>query len=357
MITFGLYGSGWRSEYFLRVAKFLPDLFKIDGVITRNLEKKAHFEKEFKVNVFTSFEDYSAVCEPDFIVESVNKAVSADITKKILLAGIPVLMETPAGKDMDTMIELFEMVKSGHKIQIAEQYPFHPLHQARKKMIENGLLGEINHVHVSFSHGYHGVALIRQFLGLNFENVRIKASSFGVKIAAGVSRTGIPTSDTVSENIQTIATLTFENGQTAVYNFEMNQHRSWVRTPLIQIKGSHGEIFNEQVKYLKDYETPVELPIKRINLGENQNVEGFGLKGILVGDTWMYRNPFQDSRLVDDEIAVAQCLINMAHYVKTGEGFYSFAQGCQDMYLGMKIEEAVKNSEEVAILTMPWALE
>lgn len=355
MIKFGLYGSGWRSEFFLRVAKLLPEKFEIDGVITRNTEKADYFKQTFKVKTYANLTDYLSANTPQFIVESVNKGVSEEITMEIINQKIPVLMETPAGKNIDSMIRLAEAVKKGAKIQIAEQYPFHPLHTTRKNIIDDHKLGTIQHAQVSFSHGYHGIALIRQALGINFENAEISATKFQVSAVGGVSREGIPSKEKIATEIQTVATLLFENGQTALYNFEMSQHRSWIRTPIVQIKGTHGEIFNETLKYLVDYATPVEVDFKRVNLGENQNVEGFGLKGILVGNNWYYRNPYPDSRLSDDELAVAVCLDKMAHFVATGEEFYSFAQGAQDMYLGMMIEKAVAKGCVVKTDVMPWA--
>jgi len=355
MIKFGLYGSGWRSEFFLRVAKLLPEKFKVDGVITRNPEKANYFQHAFGVKTYTNLSDYLQENTPLFIVESVNKGVSAEITMEIVDKGIAVLMETPAGKDIETMTQLAKAGQNGAKIQIAEQYPFHPLHTARKNIINAGKLGAIQHAQVSFSHGYHGIALIRQVLGINFENATISAISFPVAVASGVSRDGIPREEKITTETQTIATLQFENGQTALYNFEMSQHRSWVRTPIIQVKGTHGEIFNETLKYLVDYQTPIEVDLKRVNLGENQNVEGFGLKGLLAGDSWYYKNPYPDSRLSDDEIAVAVCLEKMAHYVATGEEFYAFAQGAQDMYLGMMIEKSARENTSIITETMPWA--
>jgi hypothetical protein len=216
------------------------------------------------------------------------------------------------------------------------------------------LLGEIQHVQVGFSHGYHGMALIRHYLGIGFENATITAHSFPVNVLAGVSREGSPQSEQLLTKNQTVAVLDFA-GKTALYNFEMDQHRSWVRTPIIQIKGDRGEIFNQEIKYLHDFQTPMETAFTRKNLGEDQNVEGFGLKGIVAAGQWHYKNPFPDSRLTDDETAVATCLLKMAHYLETGESFYSFAEGAQDMYLALMIEKSVHEGKSVTTTTMPWA--
>ena len=352
-INFGLYGSGWRSEFFLRVAQLMPEKFCVDGVITTNLEKKHRFESLFNVKCYTTLSEYLKHQTPMFIVESVNKQFSAKTTMAILKKNIPVLMETPAGADLETMLALYREFPKDAKIQIAEQYPFHPLHQARYNLIQSKKLGDIQHVQVSFSHGYHGIALIRRFLGIQFENAVIQGTSFPLSVLSGVSREGIPKKERLTTENQTIAILDF-GGKTALYNFEMSQHRSWVRTPIIQIKGDRGEIFNESVKYLLDFKTPIETEFIRKNLGENQNVEGFGLKGITAGENWYYHTPYPDSRLSDDEIAVAVCLEKMAHYVKTGESFYSFSEGAQDMYLALMIEKAIKEKGIVTTKTQEW---
>ena len=57
-------------------------------------------------------------------------------------------------------------------MQVAEQYAFQPLHAARLAFIRAGKLGEISQVQVSVAHGYHGISLIRKFLGIGYENVK-----------------------------------------------------------------------------------------------------------------------------------------------------------------------------------------
>ena len=352
--TFGIYGSGWRSEFFMRVAKLLPTQFEVDGVVTTNPVKAERFKNLFGLKSYKTLDDYLKNNKPDFIVESVNKSASFDITMSMLNKGIPVLMETPAAANLDTLHRLHNEMPPNAKLQIAEQYPFHPLHRARINIIRSGKLGDIGHVQVSFTHGFHGLALARNFLGIGFENATIRAVSFPVNVVAGVSRVGEPTSEVVSAQKQVVAVLNFGE-KTALYNFELNQHRSWVRTPIIQIKGTHGEIFNETLKYMADYKTPIEGSITRVNLGENQNMEGYGLKGIQAIGEWYFKNPYRDSRLTDDEIAVATCLEKMVEYIGGGESFYGFAQAAHDTYLSLMMDKAIEKGVPVTTQTMPWA--
>lgn len=73
-----------------------------------------------------------------------------------------------------------------------------------------------------------------------------------------------------------------------------------------------------------------------------------------MGEQWVYQNPFVPARLSDDEIAVATCLQKMASFVKGGPSFYSLSEACQDHYLGMLIEEAIKTGETVFAVRQPW---
>jgi hypothetical protein len=93
-----------------------------------------------------------------------------------------------------------------------------------------------------------------------------------------------------------------------------------------------------------------------VNLGEYGNLEGFALKGILAGEEWIYKNPFAFARLSDDEIGVASCLEKMYQYTQTGQDFYSLAEGSQDHYLSLMIDEAVRTGEKVKTEFQPWAI-
>lgn len=43
-IEFGIIGGGWRAEFFLRIAKMLPERFNITGIMVRNPGKGAAIE-------------------------------------------------------------------------------------------------------------------------------------------------------------------------------------------------------------------------------------------------------------------------------------------------------------------------
>jgi len=350
-IKFALYGSGWRSEFFLRVARALPQQFEVIGLITRGGEKAENQAHQFGVKCYKSVDELPV--KPMFMVVSVVWSVNVDISLDMLRRGIPVLLETPPAGDMASLLRFHDELPVGAKIQVAEQYPFHPMHMARLAFLDTGKLGAIQHAQISFSHGYHGIALMRKYLGIGFENATITATKFPVNVVGGYTREGPPKNETIQEKSQTIAVLNF-GGKTGILNFESDQHRSWVRSYIIQVKGTHGEIFNSKIKYLHDYNVPIESEFVSKHMGQEDNFEGVDHKGIIGDGAWLYHNPYQGSRLVDDEIAVATCLDKMAEYVRGGEGFYGLDEASQDQYLSLLVDEAVAGGRAVCSETQKW---
>ena len=72
---------------------------------------------------------------------------------------------------------------------------------------------------------------------------------------------------------------------------------------------------------------------------------------------WVYHNPTRPGRLADDEIAVADCLLRMSANVRSGGRFYDLAQGAQDQYLSLLMDEAVRTGKPVRSRRQAWATE
>lgn len=353
-IIYGIVGSGWRAEFFLRIAKELPDKFEVCGLVTRSVEKGLKLENIFGIKTYRTIDDLLRFSNPSFIVVCVSGNIAPAITTELANRDIPVLAETPPAPDINGLIELNKLTEKGAKIQVAEQYHLQPLHAARIAIANSGRLGEITQAQVSFSHGYHGISIIRKLLGIGFEDAVINAFKFKSPFVAGPGRNGLSDEEVITEGNQEIALLDF-NGKFAVYDFAKDQHRSFVRGNRILVRGNRGEINNNEVRYLKDFRTPIEYELIEKNAGLNGNIEGYYVKGVLGGDEWVYINPFIPGKLSDDEIAVASCLAKMDSYIKGGPEFYSLAEASQDHYLGMMITVAVTTGEKVVTSRQPWA--
>lgn len=351
--TFGVIGGGWRAEFYLRVAQALPERFEVGGMLVRDAEKGAALEQRRGVATRRTLD---ALLSNDlhFVVLCVPAAATPSLLHELADRGIPVLTETPPAPDLDGLLGLEELTRGGARIQVAEQYAFQPLHAARLAVVASGRLGAITQVQVSVAHAYHGISLLRKFLGIRFENARVTASNFSLPIVRGPGRGGPPSSEETVQSIQTIAQLDFD-GRLGIYDFALEQYFSWIRAPHLLVRGERGEISDSRVCYLRDFRTPVTFDLLRQDAGEDGNLEGFYHKGILAGSEWVYLNPFVPARLSDDEIAVATCLEKMACYAEGGPEFYSLAEASQDHYLALISEHSAASAETFDTAAQPWA--
>ncbi|MBW4080288.1 Gfo/Idh/MocA family protein [Paenibacillus sp. S150] len=348
-------GAGYRAQYYLRIAQALPEQFQISGIVVRDEAKGRLMQAGWGVNAYPSLDELLDRETPDFAVVSVNAADSTGYLLKLAGAGIPALTETPPAADIRGLELLHEKLSlAGARVQVAEQYAFHPIQEARQALIRSGRLGSITETTVSISQMYHAVSLMRRMLGILFEPAQIRAMRFESRWVKGPGRSGPPVEDVIVSSQRDLAWLDF-GGRLGIYDFTKDQHRSWVRSNHMSIRGVRGEIFDDRVKLQQEDRIPLQLELKRVNAGELENQEGYFLKGYICGEKWLYNNPFAPARLYDDELAIAGCLQRMADYTFGGPDFYSLAEASQDHYLGMMIERAIQTGETVKTQPQIWA--
>jgi len=355
MFRFAIVGAGWRSEFFLRIARELPERFEVTGILARKAERGEELRKSWPIRIYDSI-DQIAADKPDFVITSVSWDSNPVVIKDLAERNIPVLSETPPAPDVARMAELTDLVKKGAKVQVAEQYSFQPLHAARIALVSSGKLGDVFQAQVSVSHGYHGISLIRRLLGIWCEPAKIVARTLPEVVIGGADRNGRPpTEQRIDRQSQLVAYLDFGEKQ-AVFDFVGSMYHSYIRSHRMLVRGPRGEINGNEVRYLKEFDTPVEYTLRRVEAGQTGNLDGHFVQGVLGGSEWLYRNPFPFARLMDDEIAIAECMWKMGEHAHGGPDFYSLAEACQDHYLSLLMNEAAERGTEVISTLQPWAV-
>lgn len=356
-VRFGIVGTGWRTDFFLRIARDLPDRFEVTGLVSRDAGRAAAVEAEWGIRGFTSVDDMIAASSPAFVVLSVPRAVAPGLMVHLAERGMPVLTETPPAGDLAGLVRLWEELPAGAVVQVAEQYHLSPLLSAQLRIAASGRLGAISAVTVAQCHDYHGVSVMRRALGIGFEDAAITAASFDSPLVTGPDRTGDPVEETIVTAHQVTARFDFGD-RLGVYDFAAQQYFSWIRANRLLIRGDRGEIADREVRYLHDFRTPALTEIRRMDTGEGGNLEGKFLRGLVAGDEWVFENPFMPARLNDDEIAIAiaiaRCLQAMADQVAGGEGFYGLAEASQDTYLALLMHEAALTGRAVRTERQVW---
>ena len=327
MINFGIIGAGWRSEFYLRIASLVPEKFNITGIYIRNEFKRAEFKNKYNVKICNNLEELIET-KPEFVVSCVNKDGICDMISELCNRGIAVLSETPIGTSSEQAESFKNLIRPEWKVQVAEQFHFQPRNQAIKTIIDSGVLGEISNVYLSCCHDYHAVSLIRFFLGVKDKIPKVTSFDLPDKLNVYNGRNGTFKEPEEKISKHTVSVLEYGN-KSAVYDFTAEQYFSDIRSSLIIIRGTNGEILNNVCTYL-DGTTPMKFNLERNFCGKNENLDGMYLDSITGNGKILYKNPFDKARLTDEEIAIATCLDKMDEYIKTGTDFYPLNDALTD---------------------------
>ncbi|GHV86798.1 hypothetical protein AGMMS50255_0940 [Spirochaetia bacterium] len=350
--TFGIIGGGWRSEFFLKVAQEAPDHFHVPFVLERTDARGAYLAKRYGVRIIKKMEDIDS--KPDFLVLSLSGSVMPDFMEQAVNAGHYVLSEIFPAAGIPAITELYKRIKDKSRVQFAEEYWQRPLHAAQLAVIRSGVLGTVSQAQVSIGHGYHGISLIRRFLGLTFENCRITGKVFRNPIVRGPGRKGYPENREIIQDDQQFVLFEFDN-KWGLLDFTGEQYFSPIRGSRVLIRGEQGEIANSDVRYFIDHKTPMEYVLHRRASGVEGGLNAPHVIGYTGGGRWYYRNPYEGARLNDDELAVAGILDGMGAYVQGGDPIYSLEEGLQDQYLQALANQASGSGQVQESTTQIWA--
>lgn len=353
-VRFGIVGAGWRVNWFLRAARALPDKLQVAGLAARSPQRAFDLVGDHGVNIYRSPSQMIAAEAPDFVVTSVSWPANPPIIRQLVELNVPVLSETPPATTVAEMTELWALQEQGARIQVAEQYHRQPHHAARLAFALSGRLGRISQVQLSACHGYHGISLIRRFLGIGAEQATVTARRFSSPIIQGPGRDGPPRAEQMTQSDQLLAAFDFGD-RLGILDFTPDQYFSYIRGQRLLVRGERGEIIDDKAVYLKDHLSSIHVAFTRRSAGPDGNLEGNYLKGIQAGEQWWYRNPVLPAELSDDEIAVADLLLRMAEYVRGGEEAYSLAEACQDRYLDILAAQAADTGQPVHSQPQPWS--
>jgi len=239
VINYIIIGGGWRAEFYLRVAQFIPELFHVSAVCVRNTKRAEYISKRHHVNVVSTLEE-ALKTSFDFIVNCINKEDITDLSVRLADSGYFVLTETPVTKEP----------KDGHdyeKIQVAEQFHLKGRYKAIKEIIDSGLIGRISHINISVAHDYHAMSLVRLFLNDYTKPELLNEYTFENAVIKTNGRGGMLKAKNVENSVQKIRIYRFKNA-TVFYDFDKEQYFSPIRKDRLLIRGERGEFENNCVR-------------------------------------------------------------------------------------------------------------
>jgi predicted dehydrogenase len=354
---FGVVGTGWRAQFYLRLAHLLPEEFEVAGLVGLTQDAAERAAAGRKVPGYGSLSELVMSQDPDFMVSAVPWDASPGVTQAAVELEIPVLCETPPAPDLDGLRRLWQAVGASGLVQVAEQYSLMPSHASRLALARSGAIGKVTSVQVSSTHQYHAVALMRTFLGAGFERATVSAQAFSAPLINPLARDAWTDDDQAKDATTTIATIDFGTATgMGLYDFTDNQWHNQLRSRRIVIRGSAGEIVDDEVVRLVGPRTIVRSPLVRRQTGYDLDLDGYATDHISLGDTILFRNPHVELRLNDEEIAISAMMEAMAAWCRDdGPPPYPLADGCQDHLVGLAIEKSIDRGASVTTAVEEWA--
>lgn len=349
MTRFALAGFGFRAAAFHRVARALPEVECV-GAVVRG-------PRSLPVPAFGDLAECLREARPDFLVSAVPRAANPGIVADAVAQGLPVLAETPPAGDLVALRGLWETVGSSASVQIAEQYLLMPTHAARLAAVRSGIIGAPTQVQVSSTQQYHAISLIRGLLGVGHDPASVRAVHTTAPLLDPLDRAGWTDDVEPKPAVTTIATLDFGGGRSAVYDFTSNQTRNLLRFRRLLVRGTHGELRDDEIVHLPAPRTIGRTSLVRRQSGHDLDLNGFDTETIVLDGEVLYRNPYVGHRFNDDEIATATLLEAMAAWVRgAGPPPYPLAEGAQDQLLALAVEEAADSGREVVTTRQAWSV-
>jgi predicted dehydrogenase len=352
-------GTGRRSSYLYAPLLRAMSQVQLVSVWGRSPDKAQALGAQLGVPAYTNLDQLMRETAPQVGIVSVNYGANGQVGLMAVEAGLNVLLETPIAHDLREADAIIAGARRRSlKIEIAEQFHRRPLEQLKLKLIASGLFGR---VHTSFNdfagHGYHGVSVMRSYLGFDAKPVRVMGAVRQYDLAAYWSRLAGNTQP--RQETQEHGIIEFEGGQVGVFHWTSVGYDSplrwWRSSRFLAEKGMGvtvgvGLNVEERLSLLAPGgEAPRFITVER----RWERVDGGALIAMIAhsGDPDQpivrWDNPFTPQprgagpQWHDDEIGVAGCILSLVNAVRDNtEPSYGPLQGRLDQELILAIRQS-----------------
>lgn len=347
-LTYAIIGSGYRAQYYARIAVRWPALFRA-CFLCRSEEKARSIFLQTGVPATVSVENVLSM-KPDFAVIAVNKDSVADVAVEWIERGIPVLLETPAGSTPEQLKKLWELEQQGAKIAVCEQYHRYPILHAGIEAIDQGLIGEPRTAYLSIAHDYHGASLLRRMLKTAGEHYTMTGIALSTPVTRTDSRYEAFYDGESSQEERDVVQVLFDSGKHAVYDFAGVQYRTFIRSRHITVRGEKGEWSDTIVSYVNEENEPVRKFLMPNLPRDYRQFDTQDLKDLR--KSW---RPELSMETLQDEFAISTILYDMGAFIEGGPAPYSLKEGLEDALFYLTLKQAA-GMPFVAVSEpqMPW---
>ena len=349
MLRYVIVGSGYRAEYFGRIARTYPDLFGA-MFLCRSREKAGLMTARTGAPAVTD-EDECLAFRPDFAVIAVDRGHMAEVIARWAEKGLPLVTETPVGETMDQLRAVWALGAGGAKIVSCEQYFRQPILLSGLAAVEEGLIGTPSSLYISLLHDYHAASVIRRALQVPVgEAFTVTGAARQNTVIRTDSRTGAILDGSRAAAERMTALISFDSGKSAVYDFSPVQYRSFIRSRHLVVRGDRGEWSDTSVSFADGAGVPRKLFLTPEIPEKYRCLDTQALRDRRRG--WQHEL-MPDT--VQDEFAIASMLLDMGGYLTGGPSPYPLKDALEDAYFWCLLKQAALSPfRPIRSERMPW---
>ncbi len=365
-------GAAARSNYLYGpMIKALPAEVELVSVWGRSADSARRLGESLGVPWYTDLDRLARETAPRVGVVSVAYAANGQVGLMAVEHGLHVLLETPIAHDLGEADAIIAAAaQRGLKIEVAEQFHRRPLEQLKLRLIASGLFGR---VYTSFNdvagHGYHGVSVMRSYLGFDAVPVRVTGAVRSYELAPHLSR--LAETRGARTETQEHGLIDFADGRLGIFHWTDVGYDSalrwWRSSRFLAEKGMGvtvgvGLEAREELSLLAPGgEAPLFITVER----QWERTDGGALVALVAhtGDPDLpivrWENPFAPAvkghgmQWHDDEIGVAGCLMSLVTAVRSGgEPSYGVAQARLDQEIILALRQSSRNGGQPVALPL-----
>jgi predicted dehydrogenase len=325
----------------------------------RSADSARRLGERFAIPAYTDLDRLIRETAPQIGIVCVAYGANGQAGLMAVEHGLNVLLETPIAHALAEADAIIAAARQrGVKIEVAEQFHRRPLEQIKLKLIGSGLFGRVHTAFNDFAgHGYHGISVMRSYLGFDARPVRVSGAVRAFGLAPYYSR--LANNADAREETQEHGTIAFEDGRLGIFHWTSVGYDSplrwWRSSRFLAEKGMGVTIgvglqVEERLSLLAPGgEAPRFITIER----RWERVDGGALEAIVAhtGDADVpivrWDNPFRSAtpgagpQWHDDEIGVAGCIQSLVDALRNdAEPGYGALQGRLDQELILAIRQS-----------------
>ncbi len=351
-VKLALIGTGRRgSGTYAPIINLLKDDLEFIAVCDADAESVERVAAQYGIPAYTETEKMLEEARPEacaIVITPSNNHIPGLLCSE---HGVSYVTETPIDTDLEWADKMIESAKAhGTKIEVAENYYRVPTERIKRSLILEGVFGKILTAYNDFrGHGYHGVGLIRSYVGFENDAVRVKGFRRQFTVKEHVWRAG--QSPRSNEDWQH-GVIEFEDGAVGIFNFTGLSYGSPIRWHnSTKFYGEGGMCVGENAAILTenaDARRPITITRR------THEVDGREVLTALVADTdpeVVWENPLRHYPLSDGQISVASEIMSIVNAVRNDtEPEYGPINGRKDREIDLAMSRSWSHDSEWVVL-------